>query len=449
MHLEEVPDGCAVFTICQVFKPDFPAPLTCPFPTFHDMKNHFVIWKLDSLADMIEYENDEAIIDLVNTTDEEAKEWKPISAKWKLVNVLNEVKFECPHCKKQFTHNKQISNVTNHLKICKEFINKSGGQQADLNSIIVSSDMKQEARRRISMLPYLTGYPELILRNPFFKWMFLPLQVTVPCIQTSVNLIKKELEATMIELAPPNVGFYSFGIDGWSKYICTQPYAAMYIYHVDNQFKFTKMLYEFEGLKAKLDAAKLLEIYRKYSTLPFGQLVGFTVDHAQENISAMQSLGENVLGFGCLFHKLQLLIEHCAQKHKVVISWVMQYTAQFHGSYDCLIEIISSTDAAPSKFGESRWCSIVEVIRYFLRYIHEVNAFLHGRGTALLNSDDVSELKEILSLLEPIETIVNLLLQIGYIPIAYYYPILVTLKDHLETIPIIKIIETKASLIKE
>lgn len=136
------------------------------------------------------------------------------------------------------------------------------------------------------------------------------------------------------------------------------------------------MLRDFERLSSKLNAEKLLVIYKRYSQMPYGKLVGITVYHATENIAAMKQLGENVLGFVCLFHELQLLIEHVTSKRKELISLILSYTAEFHGSYDALIELSASTESSFSNLCQTRWCSIVEAIRYYLKWIKEIHAFL-------------------------------------------------------------------------
>ena len=77
------------------------------------------------------------------------------------------------------------------------------------------------------------------------------------------------------------------------------------------------MLQEFEAVK--LNVEKLLSLYKKYSKLPYSALSGNNDNHATKNMSAVQNFGESVPGFGCLLHKLQLLIEHTTIKHRNIV----------------------------------------------------------------------------------------------------------------------------------
>ena len=156
----------------------------------------------------------------------------------------------------------------------------------------------------------------------------------------------------------------------------------------------------------------------------------------------MKQLGENVFGFGSLFYKLQLLIEHVPSKHKELISWILSYTAEFHGSYDALIELSASTESSFSNLCQTRWCSIVEAIRYYLKWIKEIHAFLLWRQIILLNPEEIAVNKRLMLILEPIDSIINLFLKLVYI--SYYYPILTTNETHINKTHLDKIKETKA-----
>ena len=173
------------------------------------------------------------------------------------------------------------------------------------------------------------------------------------------------------------------------------------------------------------------------------------VDHAQENMSLLQQLGEQTLGFGCLFHKLQLLISHVVAKHKEIIQYVLKFTAHLRGSYYNLVEILAAVDKSPIKMSDTRWCCIVAVLRYYIDHMYEINAMLIRDKITLINADEVFIVKELILLLEPIETIVDSLLEMAYVPIAFYFPILTTIVAELKEIVVTKTIETKKALLKE
>ena len=61
------------------------------------------------------------------------------------------------------------------------------------------------------------------------------------------------------------------------EYICTQPYAATYIYYINKNCNFTNTLHDFEELSSKLNAEKPFVIYKRYSQIPYGKLIEITV----------------------------------------------------------------------------------------------------------------------------------------------------------------------------
>ena len=103
-------------------------------------------------------------------------------------------------------------------------------------------------------------------------------------------MVINELNIQFEQLLPSNSGFYSIEIDGWSNQICTTSFCAIYIHHLDYDFKFNKILIEFRGFPCHLNEPMVTEFYQEYSTKEYGQCVGMCSDHASENMASVRAM---------------------------------------------------------------------------------------------------------------------------------------------------------------
>ena len=258
------------FELTKVYDSEFSAPSYLEPELLADCVGMLCWWRSDFVTDLI-VEVDVETKEAAPVAKKPQKQWNPKTKIWKEVRLLPDAHtFVCPHCDKWLVHSKQPSNVSNHLLSRKSFQENSDGQ-LDLKSIIVNKDQLQEVRRRLCMFPYLSGYPELMLKNVFFKWIFEPMNIAVPSIEFANKTIHKELEIAVKELMPNDAGFYSIAVDGWSKFINTKPYAAVFLYHIDFDSKLTRFLHSFQGLTEKLNDEQLMNIFKECNNLPFGR----------------------------------------------------------------------------------------------------------------------------------------------------------------------------------
>ena len=105
----------------------------------------------------------------------------------------------------------------------------------------------------------------------------------------------------------------------------------------------TKELVEFTILDKHLNSEIICEIFNKYNSMEYGQLVGFCTDHASEDMSATRLLGTSK--YGCLFHKLHLVVGSIAHYHNDVVKWVVEAMSFMHSSYEGLAYIVNEKDS--------------------------------------------------------------------------------------------------------
>ena len=481
----------ACFVIDYVYKSNFPAPDTVDFEFMRDAKGNIVMWNLQSVQHCVKEHHCQAIIansdviDFIDSSDAQLQSnnsnmsstqsddttrknksvWNmedPFDSEklcqslkspyWTMVkDSLTRTTFNCPNCLQTKLHSQTPGNIQHHLEHCsshKRLEHSSVGIQSFFGQYILGREIKDFMREQIALIPFVCNVSDQILRDDHFQHVFSRLNLTVPCIETAEEIVVSKVHERLEQVLPKSDnGFYSLSLDGWTKHICTASFVAIYFYHMSLDFKLTKILVDFSILKKHLDSEMICTLFHKYNAYDYGQLVGFCSDHASENMSATRLLGTT--NFGCLFHKLHLVVGGITEFHNDLIKWLIELMSYMHSSYDRLCFIINETGESPVRFGNTRWCSLYQVIMYFLANICEICSFCVKETLLFINDEEIKTLEELALLLEVVNDVISDLLHMDFISVAFYMPTMELIKTNVELIEVKHTAGFKAKMIKD
>ena len=166
-------------------------------------------------------------------------------------------------------------------------------------------------------------------------------------------------------------------------------------------------------------------------------------DHASQNMAAMRNVG--VLNYGCLFHKLLLIVQNAVALYQSLVDWVILSASHFHSSYDVLCEVIEDTGSSPKRFWKTRWLSIAKLIFYLLRL--SLFAVLTKGGYLVLNEDEINTLEEMNNLILIFDLVVEGLLTLHFIPLAFNIPTYKILHERISALDVTIVGNIKASML--
>ena len=194
--------------------------------------------------------------------------------------------------------------------------------------------------------------------------------------------------------------------------VANKLFVAVYLYHMSSDFVLTKVLVDFSILERYLDADMICNIYTKYDAFNYGQLLGMCTDHASENMSVTKLL--KTTSYCCLFHKLHLVVGSVSEYHGVVVKWIIEAMSFMHSSYDRLCYIMNEDDKSPVRFANTRWCSLFQVIMYFLHNRLEICSLLVKEGIEFIYETEIAVLEELALLLAVINDARSDLLNVDF-----------------------------------
>ena len=160
-HGNDVLPGQWVFTIKQIYQPDYPAPdYLIDKLYFHECEDDFVLWHTKSINTCVKHNileeetatlsipmaTSDMIEDVVNNNRREKKSaWSfdppkielLKSKEWSKVENVTLLHFTCPYCKATPKHSKSAGNITTHLtRDCKVLNKLEAANQMTLDQYV-------------------------------------------------------------------------------------------------------------------------------------------------------------------------------------------------------------------------------------------------------------------------------------------------------------------------